>query len=81
MQQQWTQKQKKEAAYPWKASGMEGAPSRYPHLHCQPLNEIWEGVDPGSTPSGHSGKLLAPELPWVGPTFLPGAQSLVQALI
>ena len=24
---------------------------RCSHLHCQPLNEGWEGVDPGSTPS------------------------------
>jgi len=23
---------------------------RCPHLLCQPLNEVWEGVDPGSTP-------------------------------
>ena len=21
------------------------------YLHCQPLNEVWEGVDPGSSPS------------------------------
>ena len=50
------------------------------YLHCQPLNEVWEGVDPVSTPSGHSGALLAPELPWVDPAFIPGAQSLVQAV-
>jgi len=31
--------------------------------------------DPGFTPSGHSGALHAAELPWVGPAFLPGAQS------
>ena len=36
--------------------------------------------DPGFTPSGHSGALHAAELPWVGPAFLPGAQSLVQAM-
>jgi len=53
---------------------------RYPHLHCQPLNEVWEGVDSGSTPSGHSAALLAPELTWAGPAFSPGAQSLLQAV-
>ena len=53
---------------------------RYPHLHCQPLIGVWEGVDPGSTPSSHSGVLHAPELPLVGPAFPPGAQSLVQAV-
>ena len=47
-------------------------------LHHQPLNEVWEGVDPGSIRSGHSGTLHAPELPWVGSVFLPGAESLVQ---
>jgi len=26
--------------------------TRYPHLHCQPLNEVWEGVGPGSNLSG-----------------------------
>jgi len=31
-------------------------------------------VDPGSTLPSHSGALLAPELSWVGPAFLPGAQ-------
>jgi len=30
--------------------------------------------------SGHSGELLAPELPWVGPALPPGALSLVQAI-
>ena len=53
---------------------------RYPNLPCQPLQEVWEEVDPGSTPSGHSGALHAAELPWVGPAFPPGAQSLVQAV-
>jgi len=53
---------------------------RDPHFHHQPLNEVWEGVDPGSNPSSHSGALHAPELPWVGPAFPPGAQSLVQAV-
>jgi len=37
-------------------------------------------MDPGSTTSGHSGTLHAPELPWVVPAFPPGAQSLVQAI-
>lgn len=41
-----------------------------PYLQCQPLNEIWEEVDPGSTHSGHSGGLHVSELPWVGPAFL-----------
>ena len=50
------------------------------HLHCQPLNEGWEGLDPGSTPHCQSGTLPAPELPQVGPAFSPGAQSLVQAM-
>jgi len=26
------------------------SPGRYIYLHCQLLNEVWEGVDPGSTP-------------------------------
>ena len=52
---------------------------RCSHLHCQPLNEVWEGVNPGSASSGHSGALLASELPWVGPVLPPGAQSLLQA--
>jgi len=29
---------------------------------------------------GHCTELHAPELPWVGPAFPPGAQSLVQAV-
>ena len=53
---------------------------RYPHLHCQPFNEVWKGVDPGSTPSNHSSTLLALELPWVGPAFPPGAQSLFEEM-
>ena len=56
-------------AYLWKASAMQGSPERSPHLHCQPLNEVWAGVDPGSSPSGHSDTLHTPELPWVGPAF------------
>ena len=40
---------------------------------CEPLNEVWKGVDPGSSGSGHSGAFHAAELPWVGPAFPPGA--------
>ena len=69
MQQLWVQKQRKAAAHLQKASGTQGSPVSYPHLHCQPLNEIWEGVDPGCTPSGHSGTLHVAELPWAGPAF------------
>jgi len=47
---------------------------------CHPINEVWEGVDPDSTLSGHSGALLAPEHPWAGPAFQQGAQSLFQAM-
>jgi len=75
------QKQRKKAAYLWKASGKAGiSGKRCSYLHCQPLSEVWEGVDPGLTPSSHSGALLAPELPWDGPAFPPGAQSLLQAM-
>jgi len=59
---------------------MQRSPVGYSHLHCQPLNKGWEGVDPGFTPSSHSDSLLAPELPWLGPAFPPGAQSLLQAM-
>jgi len=37
-------------------------------------------VDPGCSPSGHSGTLHAPVLPLSGPAFPPGAQSLLQAV-
>jgi len=50
-QQLWEQKQGKEAAYLHKASGAQKQPARRSHLHCHPLNEVWVGVDPGSTPS------------------------------
>jgi len=74
----------KKAAYLWKASGSVGlrqsSPAGSPSLHCQPLKEIREGEDPGSTSSGHSGELHAAELPWVGPAFSPGVQSLIQAV-
>jgi len=49
-------------------------------VHKNSLNEVWEGVDPGSPPSSHSGALHTPEFPWVGPAFPSGAQSLLQAL-
>ena len=81
MQQLWVQKQRKAAAHLQKASGTQGSPVSYPHLHCQPLNEIWEGVDLGSIPSRHSRTLHAHELPWVSSAFPPGAQSLFQAMI
>ena len=45
------QKWRKRAAYIWKATGMQESPARCPFFHCQPLNEGWKGVDPGSTPS------------------------------
>lgn len=35
----------------------------------QPLNEVWEGMDPGTTPSSHSNTLHTPELPGFGPAF------------
>ncbi|MEQ5319502.1 hypothetical protein ABN239_20970, partial [Providencia vermicola] len=62
MQQLWTQKQRKESAYLQKASGTQGTPERCLYFYCQPLNEVWEGVDPGSSPSGHSAALHTPEL-------------------
>lgn len=46
----------------------------------QPRYEVWERVDPASTHCIHSGTLHAAELPWVGPAFTPGAQSLGQAM-
>ena len=69
MQQPWAQKQRKEAAYLQKASSTQGSPAKHSCFHCQPLNEGWEGVDPGSSPSGHSAALHAPVLPWLGPAF------------
>jgi len=45
---------RKRAAYLLKATGIQGSPVRYPCFHCQPLNEVWDGVDPDSTPSSHS---------------------------
>lgn len=48
MQQPWACKQRKQSAYLRKASGTQGSPARYPHLHCQPLKEISDGwiLDP-----------------------------------
>ena len=43
MQQLWTQKERKKAADPWKASGRQGSPVRHPCLHCHPFHEVWEG--------------------------------------
>jgi len=71
-------KKKKKNSLSLKASHMQGSPVLCPHLHCKPLNEVWEEVYPGSTPSSCSGALHAAELPWVGPAFPPGAPSLVQ---
>jgi len=60
---QQPQKQRKESAYLQKASVTQGSPDKIPSLPCQPIHEVWEGVDPGSIPSSHSGALLAPEIP------------------
>jgi len=71
---------KERICLPSRASDTQKTAARPPHLHRLPLNEIWERVDPGSTPSGHSAALHTPGLPWVGPAFPPGAQSLLQAM-
>jgi len=71
MQQLWAQKQKEKAT--WKASGTQRTPARPPCLYCLPLNEDWEGVNPDSTPSGHSDALHTPDLPEVA---LPSHQVL-----
>jgi len=45
----------KERIYsPLKGLRYIGVSREIPHLHCQPLNEVWEGVHPGSSPSNHS---------------------------
>jgi len=36
--------------YLWKSSHTQEYPARSPHLNCQPSSEVWEGVDPGSSP-------------------------------
>jgi len=66
--------------YLQKVSGTQRSPAKYAYLHCEPLNEVWEGVETGSTPSSHSGALHTPEFPWVGPAFPPGAQSPFQVV-
>jgi len=43
----------RKTAYLWKALGKQGSPARHPHLYCQPLNEVWEGLDPGPPPYRH----------------------------
>ena len=45
----------KKAAYLQNTSGMQESLTRYHHLHYQPLNEVCEGMDPVSTPSGVGG--------------------------
>jgi len=67
-------KKRKETTYLQETSGTHRFPGKYPHLRCQLLNEVWEGVDPGSTPSCPSRALHTPEFPWVGPVFLPGGR-------
>jgi len=42
--------------------GHRGAPAISPCLEGQPLNEGWEGVDPGSSPSGQSGAVNCMQL-------------------
>ena len=45
-------KMKEKSCLPLEGLTQAGISSkRCPHLHCQPLNEGWEGVDPGSIPS------------------------------
>ena len=72
------------SAYLQKTSGMQGSPVTYPYLHCQPLNEVWEGgwilALPLPITQMHCIALHAPELPWAAPAFPPGAQSLLQAM-
>jgi len=79
---------KDRSTYPWKASGTQGSPVRYPYLHYQPLNEVWEGVDPDSSPSSHSGALHCIAMHYIActwaplgwPCLAPGASSQLQAL-
>lgn len=76
MQQPQTEKQRKKNCFLLESLRYAGISSkRCPHLYCQPLNEVWEGVDPGSNPSGHSAALHTPELLRAGPAFPAGAQS------
>lgn len=41
-------------------------PGKHCLLSCWPLNEVWEGVDPGSNPSSRLSALHTPVLPWGG---------------
>jgi len=78
MQQLRAQKQRKKAAYLQKDSGTQGSPSKQLCFHCQPLNEVWQGIlaPPLPVTQVHCMQLTSP-----GPAFPPGAQSLLQALI
>jgi len=69
MQQLWAQKQTNKSSLPLEGLRYTVTSSKTPYLHCQPLNEVWEGMDPASSPNSHSGALHATELPWVGPAF------------
>lgn len=60
---------KKTAANLSKDSDRQESPRRYPHLHCQLLNEVRQGADPGFSLSGYSAAMHAPEVSWVGPAF------------
>ena len=51
MQQLRAQKQRKKAAYLQKDSGTQGSPSKQLCFHCQPLNEVWQGILALSLPS------------------------------
>lgn len=80
MQQAWTQKQRNQNCLLSEGLWYIGILLEIPHLRCQPLKEVWEGMDSGSPPSHHSGTLNAPDLLWGGPAYLPGAQTLVEAM-
>lgn len=54
---------RKESAYLQKSSCIQESPKKQLYLYCQPLNEILEGMDPGSTLSGHCIHLGSPGLP------------------
>ena len=77
-----TTKMKKKSCLPSADLKYAGTPNKKcPCPPCQPLNEGWEGVDPGFTHSIHSRTLHAPELPWAGPAFHQVLnQSLFQAV-
>jgi len=74
---------KKRSCLPSDGLQQAGISNELPLSQLPTFKEVWEGLDPGSTLSGHSGALHcmhAPELPWVGPAFPLGAQSLLQAV-